>query len=640
MTEDANPDGTPSTNDLLGSISYSFWSDANAASAFAPSKTVAPGTVATGASETLAPATVATDSSGTVATGASGTLSPATVAPNTIAAQATIAPTALAPKTVAIRTNAATTVAPAVEPAKPAQSIAPALDQSLLQHPNVASVYSTANLLWQCDATGAVQSFTDPHGMRWQCEKQIYGTGMALFKSRDGGERLCTAGVSDGSCTIEDADGTVTIISSDGTFLQHRKADSKENKMRALLDVFIKTDSNGDQRLSLSELDHALEDDRTSESDKEILRSLRTQFKRIEWSKHGMFNQANAYEGLSLKDILSVTGSNERLGADINETLLIYIEEVLDIADPNKSGFVSCQSLAQVLPQLKMPERLRFSFETLLKRIFELRQFDRLGFQSNRWLIRRNSIRLALCEMFKEFPESGNGQDWVSLEINLSVNALFANANDPLSCIRPDAVRNCPGADQTFMAALASIAARAPQVIMRSIKVTDNGAFVVTFPANLNLPIRVLTPSHKEVCQYGLAERFGIWALVLAKAFDEYKSRMGINGADQIAQLFGNVNAGFIPLSEIDARKLSDIFRKASAECRMLVLCSYPSNTSPVADEDVILQHAYAITKVTSDSIDIMPVNRRKDKPAQIDDLSSSVRYGDIADQFQLLIYG
>ncbi len=101
-------------------------------------------------------------------------------------------------------------------------------------------------------------------------------------------------------------------------------------------------------------------------------------------------------------------------------------------------------------------------------------------------------------------------------------NLLFANSEDPIQSIRPDAIKQGMVGNCYFEAALASVAATDPASIVRMITDMGDGVYSVKFPG-VDYPVMVSGPTETELGLFNGGGKDGIWACVLEKAFGAYK---------------------------------------------------------------------------------------------------------------------
>lgn len=447
---------------------------------------------------------------------------------------------------------------------------------------------------WRCDQSGSVVWFIDQNGTAWSRNTEHND----LFFSEDGGERAAEVFLNGDGCSVEDSDGTTLNISFTGTFSILNRTKSREENVRGLLDVFCAVDANHDESLSLNEIETALHN--CNEKDRPLINTLKTHFKRIAWSRRGMFGQAS--DGLSLRDILDLrSGGSRNSSDDINETLLAQIEAIIDFIDPKRSGFIRQHELENALSHLVMPARLRRSIELLIRRLKELSLFQAYGFSINEWQPTRQDVRWMLCDLFKQSASQAavDMPVWASLELGSDLHQdLYASKNDPTSSITFDAVKNLPEANQSFMATVAAAIVHCPELVLQTIRKSDNGAFVVTFIGDRNAPIRVLLPAQKDIYDYGLADGHGVWALILARGFAQYLeqnalSRTPFHSIDQIVHLFLGTEIKSLALKGQCSNELALLIDQLWAQDRMLILSRFPGSDQNVSRS--VLSHTCAV---------------------------------------------
>ncbi len=416
---------------------------------------------------------------------------------------------------------------------------------------------------WECDSSGEVIWFLDQNRMGWTRDSMQKN----LYCSEDGGERSAVVSVTAEGCTVEDADGMVLIISFDGKCSVRNQRKTREPEVRNLLNVFGSVDTNGDERLSLAEIESALV--HCAENERSMITALRTHFKRIEWSRRGMFGQVA--EGLSLREILDFMSTGAKHSSqEIDETVLSQFEAVIDFADAERSGFVTLAGLRSALQGLKMPARLRRSIEILTKRLNEISLFETYGFEVSAWQSSRQSVRIMLCEIYSSLLSLERGMPVSSPKIDYEFEqGLFADGSNPLASIKIGAINNLLDANQSFLTVLASLIRNDPEIVLRSIRCTDNGAFVVTFLGDPDTPVRVLLPSQREIAEYCLAASYGVWALVLARGFSQYVEHNLQNRdlrPDQIARLLSGREVRCLSLKDQCSNELAKLIERLWTE--------------------------------------------------------------------------
>lgn len=99
---------------------------------------------------------------------------------------------------------------------------------------------------------------------------------------------------------------------------------------------------------------------------------------------------------------------------------------------------------------------------------------------------------------------------------------LYADKNDPLKSITPDAVRQGKIGNCYFLAPLASLAQSNPSLIKDSIRDNADGTYTVTFKGAPDEPITVKAPTQAELGLFNHGSSQGTWAAVMEKAYGAY----------------------------------------------------------------------------------------------------------------------
>jgi hypothetical protein len=119
----------------------------------------------------------------------------------------------------------------------------------------------------------------------------------------------------------------------------------------------------------------------------------------------------------------------------------------------------------------------------------------------------------------KDETRPHNGNTDASKASGKNLWGEFAN---PIDAIKPDAVVQPYGIGSCyFVAALASLAKTNPQKVRDMITVNDDGSYTVKFPGASH-SVTVEKPTDKEIEKDGGATKYGLWSLVLQKAYGKY----------------------------------------------------------------------------------------------------------------------
>lgn len=95
-------------------------------------------------------------------------------------------------------------------------------------------------------------------------------------------------------------------------------------------------------------------------------------------------------------------------------------------------------------------------------------------------------------------------------------NEKALEAISPEACVQPYGIGNC-----YFVAAMASFAKVNPQGIIDMVKANDDGSYTVKFPG-ASESVTVDHPTDAELDQVGGLSKYGVWPVVLMKAYGKY----------------------------------------------------------------------------------------------------------------------
>ncbi|MBX9695178.1 MAG: hypothetical protein K2Z81_22520, partial [Cyanobacteria bacterium] len=375
-----------------------------------------------------------------------------------------------------------------------------------------------SNIDYTRDSLGNVERFRDQYGIEWRRSKYDTPNEFPVWNSRDGGERRARVTISStGTLLISDPDDNVTTaIQADGStkrLVQTQKASNIET----LLSIFAKVDHDSNDRLSWEELENALDNDAFSEQERQAIRTMKAHFSGIEWRARGTNDHMS--DGISLDEFLQVDTS---LSSRKDKERLTLFDAVFDAS--NFLGSINnWRYIEQSLRNMRrLPNDVTHAIECLISRLAELDHYRSCGLSTKARGVglNRTSFRSAMFEILRNSDEQKS--DWVTDEINdLNVSLFADNRNNEKARFSFRALSNGLQANHVFLSALASVIARDPEFVLRTIKPSDNAAYIVSFPGSSGLPIRVIQPSHREIHRFRQAHNFGIWPLVIANAYDD-----------------------------------------------------------------------------------------------------------------------
>ncbi|MBA3995299.1 MAG: hypothetical protein C0469_17405 [Cyanobacteria bacterium DS2.3.42] len=101
---------------------------------------------------------------------------------------------------------------------------------------------------------------------------------------------------------------------------------------------------------------------------------------------------------------------------------------------------------------------------------------------------------------------------------------VFADKENPLNSIKPDAVHQGALGNCYFESVVAGVAQQRPELIRDMIEDVGHGVYKVTFPGDKNLPVYVTAPSDVNIGIFNKGSENGVWPNILEKAYGKYKS--------------------------------------------------------------------------------------------------------------------
>jgi hypothetical protein len=223
------------------------------------------------------------------------------------------------------------------------------------------------------------------------------------------------------------------------------------------------------------------------------------------------------------------------------ERLAPILNRLIARIDYNHNGTISMTELNAALrdPSLSREEAV---LAAMLKKYFDkITPLSNDGYFSGSEISRQDINQF--ITMWQNRVNSGRSNELIDgvmasvvdngLSLDRANMSLYANRDNPLASIVPDACVQPVGVDNdTFVAAMASLAAVNPQAIFNMIKDNGNGSYDVTFPGQT--PIRVEAPTAGELAYYGVGSENGTWAAILQMAYGRYWSptaQMPLEGA-------------------------------------------------------------------------------------------------------------
>jgi hypothetical protein len=423
----------------------------------------------------------------------------------------------------------------------------------------------------------SLDKFIDENGKVWFRANQISSNNSekSLWRSADGGERLASLKLlPDGSLLVDDADGFSTRHDRQGNLLDRKEARSNSHRLVQLARLFGRVDQDGNDKLSTTEIECALNDESLSREDRATLLAIRNNEIDTETSApsdaSGLAESGNWHRG-SARPIspsgnkfvntrtrlgalqarntnppqyskrsyirASGTGSNQIIQPSQNRELelsklikngrvKISREEEKKLLDIHRlfesaahSGNISNGSmLEQAARRLPIDAHLRQAQLIISSRLKEAEALNQQLAGNFEFGLNRVSFRQWMLELIEYCQTSMFSKE---LEHAAVLSELEMHGVSPFPAekqLGPSGVPAHLEYDQIFWACLSATVHANPELIKSAIRSSDNLAYFISFPGAVNHPVRVLQPSHLDISRFADSEIEGIWGLLLYEA--------------------------------------------------------------------------------------------------------------------------
>ena len=292
--------------------------------------------------------------------------------------------------------------------------------------------------------------------------------------------------------------------------------------------LFDKLDANNTGWLTRGDLAKALQNPAIKGQEAQLLAAMYGQFDKLATGNDALDN-SEILEGLSKKDLQDY-GKTERLYAQETDLANRLARKA---ANPENSlvrglGLQNGQFITQNrLLDIDNNEAMRAEDRELVE--YMISHFDLIAnAHGDRYTWAKHGISLDDMTDYSakvwnaERFQVVNGVNYIIERTNKSQNRssdeLFADKQNPLASITPDAIKQGTIGDCYFEAAVASVAHRNPQSIRDMIHDNCDGTYTVTFPGAPAEPATVTSPTEAERGLYNNGSPAGTWASVLEKA--------------------------------------------------------------------------------------------------------------------------
>lgn len=312
-------------------------------------------------------------------------------------------------------------------------------------------------------------------------------------------------------------------------------ADLKEKSEK----LFDKIDTDHDGFLSQAELSAAVQSDQYKGEDAQVVAALydnRNKLQKLSNDEWGPENDGITKADLAEFDKLEAKAVSENASA-IDAKKWMENGENFKKADSDGDGFLSEKELDAAIAAAtdsdkKALEYLKNNFDKV-----ESTSNDEFGFENdgitrkditdNAKGSRETDEAKLVREVNHDLESTAEGQH------GTVVRDLYADKDNPVNSITPEAIKQGQVGDCFFEASLASVAQKHPELIQKMIKDNGDGTYTVTFPGDPTHPVTVKAPTDAERGLYNGGSEHGAWASVLEKAYGQYlveHQKVGVDG--------------------------------------------------------------------------------------------------------------
>ncbi|MBX9724627.1 MAG: hypothetical protein K2X81_24695, partial [Candidatus Obscuribacterales bacterium] len=217
----------------------------------------------------------------------------------------------------------------------------------------------------------------------------------------------------------------------------------------------------------------------------------------------------NMAERISEQQDLAVENYGPKRQDEIANTRELLLSELLGGSfgklDKNNDGVLTKQELAE---SVKNPSTRGKDLEsvTLLYTFWD--QFTAVAGKKD-MVLSRDDINQAASKVEEPFKSLDYNAFAIAMAVpraierarnseNYDSNLLYANVDEPLKSITPEAIHQGYIGDCVFEAVLSSMAQSRPALIKEMIKDNDDGTYTVTFPGASDKPVTVSAPTVAE----------------------------------------------------------------------------------------------------------------------------------------------
>jgi Ca2+-binding EF-hand superfamily protein len=288
--------------------------------------------------------------------------------------------------------------------------------------------------------------------------------------------------------------------------------------------LFDQLDEDSDGYLSESELADAVQCQKYTGKDAQIVATLYKNQDDLEELSNDELADEN--DGITRADLKQFDKDRDKIQSDWQQIgrarVFLNKDDNFKKVDTDSDDYLTKSEIRKALERTDLTQDERTSLEFLRDNVDDIEEAsnDELGDENDG--ITKDDLKSygdsTVVSVYNAVNRTNEAQKTGSRD-------LYANKENPLESIKPDAIKQGMIGNCYFEAAVASLAAVDPEAIHRMIKDNGDGTYTVTFPGNTDEPITVKAPTESEMGIFNQGSADGTWASVLEKAYGAYCNR-------------------------------------------------------------------------------------------------------------------
>jgi len=351
----------------------------------------------------------------------------------------------------------------------------------------------------------------------------------------------------EGSSTFLHQDGTREVFYRSGESGKSQPQIDSQDLKRILKKDFDRLDENHDGLISEEEINAAIEDRSFTGEDAQMVAVLKAAYSFLRSLRSQDFDDAAALKprspwsvvreivsdqnGISMDEVLKFDAIQRSVNAECLQLTMLgeFGSKSYSLVDSDDNGFITRDEIDRALAKTEIKDQDRQALQFMRKKFAEIESAS-----NDEWGPERSGITKKDIEAYlRQFAQSDDYKLVVGTDdllcrakdkVEKSSRSLYADQDNPLASIKPEAVVQGSVGDCYLMCAMASLANCNPQAIKDMIRDNHDGTYTVRLPGAPSEPITVTTPTDLELILYAGGGRYGVWPAVLEKAYGQYRN--------------------------------------------------------------------------------------------------------------------